>query len=154
MIAPALPAAPAPAPMRAIDWLWRIRGQLPLAPGLGPDAAFARLAPLFDTEGTTLQRHAETLSFRKVHPRAQDPMAVFDAGHLTVHNAQLAYDLNSRALLACCGAPLLFLALAGLLASARTPGEVFAGIFVALYIGGRVLEPWLVKRRFAAALDA
>jgi len=49
---------------------------------------------------------------------------------------------------------LLFLSLAGLLASARTPGEVFAGIFVALYIGGRVLEPWLVKRRFAAALDA
>jgi hypothetical protein len=33
-----------------------------------------------------------------------------------------------------------------------TPAYVFAGIFAALYIGGRVLEDWLVKRLFRKQL--
>lgn len=33
-----------------------------------------------------------------------------------------------------------------------TPGYVFAGIFAALYVAGRILEDWLVKRLFRKAL--
>lgn len=33
-----------------------------------------------------------------------------------------------------------------------TPAYVFAGIFAALYVLGRILEAWLIKRRFAKAL--
>jgi len=32
------------------------------------------------------------------------------------------------------------------------PAYVFAGIFAALYIGGRILEAWLIRRRFRAHL--
>jgi hypothetical protein len=34
-----------------------------------------------------------------------------------------------------------------------TPAYVFAGIFAALYVVGRVLEDWLVRRLFKKALD-
>lgn len=33
-----------------------------------------------------------------------------------------------------------------------TPAYVFAGIFVALYVGGRILESWLVRRLFRKRL--
>ena len=34
-----------------------------------------------------------------------------------------------------------------------TPAYVFAGIFVALYLVGRILEDWLIKRVFRKSLD-
>jgi len=33
-----------------------------------------------------------------------------------------------------------------------TPGYVFAGIFATLYVGGRILEDWLIKRTFRKSL--
>ncbi|HCS18922.1 MAG TPA: hypothetical protein DIW45_15430 [Erythrobacter sp.] len=34
-----------------------------------------------------------------------------------------------------------------------TPAYVFAGLFFALYLVGRVLEPWLVRRTFRQTLN-
>jgi hypothetical protein len=33
-----------------------------------------------------------------------------------------------------------------------TPAYVFAGIFATLYVGGRILEDWLIKRLFRKRL--
>ncbi len=100
--------------MRLIDWIWNIRGSVPLAPGQSNDEAFSRLAALFDQPGTTYERSGDALSFTKKDQAAQDRMSIFDVGVLQVEQAAegpvLRYRLFSRALLFCFLAPLLFLA--------------------------------------------
>lgn len=192
--------------LRFIDWIWHIRGSLPLAPGQSSDDVFDRLDPLFRQTGTSHQRTNETLTFRKKDQAAQDKMSVFDSGSLRIATGAagpvLRYHLISRALLFCFLAPLLFLGLAQVTIVAAkfdkppaeapkkhapmrlnpidkalgapapdeskkdkgegagkrskklspTPAYVFAGIFAALYVVGRILEDWLVKRLFRKRL--
>lgn len=101
---------------RFIDWIWNIRGSLALVPGQSIDDAFRRLDPLFQEAGTSNERSADTLTFRKTNQAAQDKMSVFNAGILQVKEgaagAVLHYRLTSRALLFCFLAPLLFLGFA------------------------------------------
>jgi hypothetical protein len=103
---------------RIIDWIWHVRGSLPLTPGQTPDEAFDRLEPLFGEAGTSHTRRDATLTFTKKDQAAQDKMAVFDHGELRIEESPtgpiLRYRLNSRALLLCFLAPLLFLGLAQL----------------------------------------
>lgn len=102
--------------LRFIDWIWHIRGSVPLEPGQSGDDAFDRLAPLFRTTGTSHERGDDILTFRKKDQAAQDRMSVFDEGVLQIENAPggavLHYHLISRALLLCFLAPVLFLAFA------------------------------------------
>ena len=102
--------------LRVFSWIWQVRGSLPLAPGQSGDAAFERLAPLFEQPGTSHARSDNTLTFQKKNQAAQDKMSVFDSGTLRIEKADaglmLRYDLTSRALLFCFLAPLLFLSLA------------------------------------------
>jgi hypothetical protein len=200
--------------LRFIDWIWCIRGSIPLASGQSSDAAFDSLDPLFRKQGTTHERSGDTLTFRKKDQAAQDAMSIFEGGVLQVESAGgsavLRYVMTSRALLFCFLAPLLFLAFAQLNITlgkwdkqateaakkagkdpdakkkaekekkeiklnpidkalgapepdkpkkdgkdkekkedkkfSPTSGYVFAGIFAALWLIGRVLEDWLIKR--------
>jgi hypothetical protein len=50
---------------RLIDWIWTVRGSLPLAPGQSGDEAFARLDPLFREPGTTRRREGDAMAFQK-----------------------------------------------------------------------------------------
>ncbi|HEX7782899.1 MAG TPA: hypothetical protein VF509_08840 [Sphingobium sp.] len=104
--------------LRFIDWIWRVRGSLALAPGQSGDEAFDRLDPLFRQSGTSHERTGDTLTFRKKDQAAQDKMSVFDGGVLNIEKGAsgsvLHYRLTSRALLFCFLAPLLFLGFAGL----------------------------------------
>jgi len=212
---------------RAIDWIWHIRGSVPLPPGQSSHEAFDRLDPLFRVRDTYHDRRGDELTFSKSNQAPQDKMATFDGGTLRIERdgtgAVLRFDLHSRILLFCFLAPLLFLAFAGLniaigvldpptaaeRAEAKkkqeermkriaeqplhpidqflgapapekpkseeekarekaekkgksedvdedegeegpstTPAYVFAGIFAALYLGGRILEKWLITKRF------
>lgn len=199
--------------LRYIDWIWHVRGAVPLAPGQSADDAFDRLDPLFRQTGTSHERAGDTLTFRKRNQAAQDRMSVFDDGVLRVEPAStglvLRYDLVSRALLFCFLAPLLFLGFARLAvmiekpepapveAAAKdakakadkiipmnpidkmlgapepekpgkkgdekpgrrgkkpspTPGYVFAGIFAALYLVGRILESRLIASLLRKSLS-
>lgn len=104
--------------LRFIDWIWHVRGSLPLAPDQSGDDAFNRLAPLFQQTGTSRELTSDTLIFRKKDQAAQDKMSVFDSGVLKIEQAVagsvLRYHLISRALLFCFLAPLLFLGFAQL----------------------------------------
>jgi hypothetical protein len=191
---------------RRYDWIWHIRGTVPLAP--------------------SHRRLGDTLTFHKENQAPQDKMSIFDEGVLRIQNdvsgPVLSYNLVSRALLYCFLAPLFFLAFAGLtiglgIIDKPTPAEialekkkdeererkiaarpqnpldkflgapppekpkteaekkkeeaekkakgeeepsehsptaayVFAGIFAALYLAGRTLEAWLIKRLFRRRL--
>ena len=103
---------------RFIDWIWHVRGSLPLAPEQSSDEAFDRLDPLFRQAGTSHERTDDMLTFRKKDQAAQDKMAVFDGGVLRIEKGEagpvLRYHLTSRILLFCFLAPLLFLGFAGL----------------------------------------
>lgn len=104
--------------LRLIDWIWHIRGSLPLDREQTASQALAKLAPLFEKLGTTFESSGDTLTFQKANQLAQDKMAVFDGGVLRIEQASsglvLRYTLGSRALLFCFLAPLLFLAIAQL----------------------------------------
>ena len=203
-------------PLRFINWIWHIRGSVPLPAGQSGDEAFARLDPLFAQPGTTCDRMGDRLTFTKKNQLAQDKMSVFDSGVLHIeHAAQgsvLRYNLVSRALLFCFLAPLLFLGIAQMTVAlgqlekpkaeekakddkkdkkaeiqlnpvdkflgapapekpedkktkdkkkgegdedkgfSPTPAYVFAGIFAALYVLGRILEAWLIRRLFTKTL--
>lgn len=199
---------------RFIEWIWHVRGSVPLAPRQSADEAFDRLEPLFRQAGTNHERADDMLIFTKKDQAAQDKMSVFDAGVLHVEQGAagsvLRYCLTSRALLFCFLAPLLFLGLAQLTIVASryqkppaesaekakkdkdvelpmnpvdkalgapapekpkkdkkgekgeddkdklspTPAYVFAGIFAALYVVGRILEARLVKGLFRKQLLA
>ncbi len=103
---------------RFLDWIWHVKGSLPLPPDQSGDDAFERLDPLFRQPGTSHERTRDALTFRKKDQAAQDKMSVFDGGVLQIeHGATgpvLRYRLSSRALLFCFLAPLLFLAFAQL----------------------------------------
>jgi hypothetical protein len=100
--------------LRLIDWIWTVRGELPLPAGQGADEAFARLEPFFREPGTSFDQGAGTLTFTKKDPLAQDRMSIYDAGELRVEqqadHAILRYWMTSRSLLFCFLAPLLFIA--------------------------------------------
>jgi hypothetical protein len=138
---------------RAIDWIWRVRGGVGLYPGQSADEVFARIAPLFDTTGTTTRREGDTLTFRKRDPASQDPLSIYGHGVLRVTEGRaLTYDMSSRALGFCFVLPALFGAISWLIDGAQISGKVFAGFFVVLYIGGRILEPRLLAGRLARRL--
>lgn len=190
--------------LRFIDWIWRVRGSLSLAPGQSGDDAFDKLTPLFRQTGTSHERTNDTLTFRKADQAAQDKMSVFDGGVLQIEKSAggsvLRYQLSSRMLIFCFLAPLLFLGFAQLTIAMNklekpsteaskkstkkdavipmnpidkalgapapekpkkneskdekdnnpspTPAYVFAAIFAALYVAGRILEDRLVKALF------
>lgn len=200
-----------------IDWIWHVRGSVPLAAGQSSHEAFDRLDPLFRQTGTSHERTNDVLVFSKKDQAAQDKMSVFNSGILRIEKDEigpvLRYDLISRALLFCFLAPLLFLGFAQLTifigkmekasteAASKTkgaakkpekkkverpqnpvdkflgapapekpkkdgdkskdendkysptPAYVFAGIFAALYVIGRILEDWLIKRQFKSLLE-
>jgi hypothetical protein len=206
--------------MRWINWIWHIRGEVPLPSDQTSEEAFARLDPLFAHTGTTHARMGDMVRVMKRDQLAQDPLSVVDSGTLCIEPAEqggvLRYDLVSRALLYCFLAPLLFLAVGQLtvfLGSLEkpkseekakkdeakkdkkgeiqlnpvdkflgapapekpkddkkdakdkkkdgerekdgfspTPAYVFAGIFAALWVLGRLLEPWLIRRLFQRTL--
>lgn len=104
--------------LRYIDWIWQVRGSVPLPAGQSNDEAFARLDPLFDQPGTSHERAGNRLTFHKKDPAAQDKMAVFDSGELAIETdgaaPVLRYWLNSRILLFCFVLPLFFLGVAQL----------------------------------------
>jgi hypothetical protein len=108
-----------------LDWIWRVRGEIPLADVPSPRTAIDRLEPLFHTSGTRWDRSDDMLRFTKTDPAAQDRLAVFNAGTLRIAEAAgagpvLRYDLTSHALLACFLAPLLFLGFGQLGIAAET----------------------------------
>lgn len=192
--------------VRFLDWIWHIKGSVPLTVGQSSEEAFGRLDPLFQEVNTTRDRTGDTLTFRKWDQAAQDKMSVFDRGELWIERGAaglvLRYHMTSRALLLCFLAPLLFLAFAGLTitlgnlekpaaeATAKkaekkdvllpqnpidkalgspapekpkkdagekkkhspTPAYVFAALFAALYVVGRVLEDRLVRGLFRKKL--
>lgn len=195
-----------------IDHIWRVRGEVPIDPPLSPAEAFARLDPLFQTQGTSHSVEADILTYTKRNPNAQDKLATFTRGMLRIEQrgagAVLRFDLSSTSLLLCFLAPLLFLGLAQAAIAinaweataieaedkAKKDGEkpkpvkklnpvdeflgapapedpnkkkdkekdkgrhspdeayVLAGLFFVFYLAGRVLEPWLIRRRFRKAL--
>lgn len=104
--------------LRFIDWIWHVRGRLPLAPGQAGDEALDRLVPLFCQTGTSHERTGDRLTFRKKNQAAQDKMSIFDGGSLHIGqdagSLVMHYNLASRALLFCFLAPFLFLGFAQL----------------------------------------
>ncbi len=199
-----------------VEKIWRIEDSLVVEVPLTPDEAFARLDPLFQTDGTRYAIEGDTLGYLKTNPRAQDKLATFTSGTLRVELAQgatrLTYQAASTALLLCFLAPFLFLFFAQVMEAANqwerakaeasetakkdkpdeakdkplpklhpidvmlgapapkdpkadkdkqkepkekfkaTPAYVLAGLFFVLFLVGRVLEPWLLKRTFRQAL--
>jgi hypothetical protein len=101
-----------------IDWIWHVRGSLPLAPGQSSKDAFDRLDPLFQQRGTSRQVTNGILTFSKKDQAAQDKMSIFDGGTLQIDRGAtgsvLRYHLISRALLLCFLAPFVFLGIAQL----------------------------------------
>lgn len=101
---------------RFLDWIWHIKGSVPIAPGQSSDEVFDRLSPLFQEVNTTHDRTGDTLTFNKWDQAAQDKMSVFDGGTLTIEKGVgagvLRYHMTSKALLYCFLAPFLFLAIA------------------------------------------
>lgn len=97
--------------LRYIDWIWRVKGSLPLQPSQSATQAFGKLESLFEEKNTTYRIDGDTLTFTKKNQLPQDKMSIFDNGSLRVSGGVLRYDMMSRALLACFLAPLLFFAL-------------------------------------------
>lgn len=96
--------------LRFIEWIWRIKGTLPIDHFQSSDTVFGRLNGLFQEKDTTAWIEGDTLIFTKKNQMPQDKMSVFDGGNLRVADGTLRYDLMSRALLACFLSPLLFFA--------------------------------------------
>lgn len=199
-----------------VDHIWRARGEMALDAPMSAEEAFARLDPLFQTDGTTYAVEGDTLAYTKRNPAPQDKLATFTRGHLRIEqratSTVLRFDLSSTALLLSFLAPLFFLSFSGLAITlnawekanieasekdkkdedkpkpvkklnpvdeflgAPAPddpnkkkdkdkdkdkgrhspetGYFLAGLFFAIFLVGRWLEPWLVRRRFRAALAA
>ncbi|MBO9576602.1 MAG: hypothetical protein J7494_12770 [Sphingobium sp.] len=96
--------------LRFINWIWRVRGTLPIEPTQSAGEAFGKLDDLFQEKNTTYRIEGDTLSFAKRKQHPQDKMSVFDGGTLQIAGGVLRYDMMSRALLACFVAPLFFFA--------------------------------------------
>lgn len=101
-----------------LDRIWRVESFIEIEENLSADEAFKRMEPLFQTQGTTLERQDNTLVYSKKNPNAQDKLATFTAGTLRHEQAggitRLSYDVTSTALFLCFLAPFFFLAFAGL----------------------------------------
>lgn len=200
-----------------IEKIWRVDGSLALDEPLTPQEAFARLDPLFQTEGTRYAVEGDTLGYVKTNPRAQDPLATFTSGTIRVEQSagatRLTWQAASTALLLTFLAPLLFLFFAQVMEAANayerakaeaseakkdakkdeakdkpvprlhpidvmlgapapkdpkadkakpkepkpkfktTQAYVLSGLFFVIFLVGRVLEPWLLKRTFRRALS-
>lgn len=99
-----------------IDHIWRVRGVVPVDPGLHTDEVFARLDPLLRTPGTAIAVTDSTLHYSKHNPAAQDKLATFTRGTIRIERtgagAVLRFDLFSHALLLSFLAPLLFIGFA------------------------------------------
>jgi len=93
-----------------IEWIWRIKGTVPIDPLQSSEHVFGTLDGLFREKDTAAWIEGDTLTFTKKNQLPQDKMSVFDGGTLHVADGVLRYDLISRALLACFLAPLLFFA--------------------------------------------
>jgi len=93
-----------------INWIWRIKGTLPIEPTQSAGETFAKLDDFFREKNTTYRIEGDTLTFTKKKQHPQDKMSVFDGGTLRVVGGALRYDMMSRALLACFIAPLFFFA--------------------------------------------
>jgi hypothetical protein len=149
-------ATPAARALRLIDWIWTVRGSVPLGPRQSSEEALALIDTLLREPGTMRQRDGDRLTFRKIDPLSQDKLAVFERGQFHVVNAiagsQLRYVLRSRALLFCLLASPFFLGVSLVIDSAHISGRVFAALFAVLYVAGRFLEPWLAARLFARTL--
>lgn len=201
--------------MRLIDWIWTVRGELPLPAGQSAAQAFARLEPYFREPGTSFDQAQGSLSFTKKDPLAQDKMSIYDVGELRVEERTeggiLRYWMTSKSLLFCFLAPLLFVAFGQIIVGvgmlvgpdtehaekkkkaekekvrelhwidqmlgapapekpkedkkdkkkeeggknrySPTSAYVFAGLFALLYVIGRILEDWLIRRRFLRSLS-
>ncbi|WP_017665837.1 hypothetical protein [Porphyrobacter sp. AAP82] len=201
-----------------IDNIWRVRGEVPIDPGMPAAEAFARIDPLLRIPGTDVSEEGGVLTYTKRNPQAQDKLATFTRGRMWIEQAGagavLRFDLFSHALLLCFLAPLLFLGFSQLAITIKAweaadteagakaekkdekkppaaktlnpvdeflgapapedpskkkkdkkkdakdkegrhspdEGYVLAGIFAAVYLFGRRLEPFLVRRRLRAAL--
>lgn len=98
--------------LRFLDWIWHVKGSLPLAPEVSTDQAFEKLDALLQVPGTTYTRDQDRLVFQKKNQPAQDKMSIFDSGVLQVKEAsqgkRLYYNLVSKTLLFCFLAPALF----------------------------------------------
>lgn len=197
--------------LRFVEWIWHIKGSLPLASGQSAEDAFHSLDPLFRERGTTSERSGNTLTFTKKDQAAQDKMSIFDGGILRIEDGAtgpvLRYYLASRTLLFCFLAPLLFIGFGQLTVAvgnlekpateeaakkpekekaqqpqnpidkflgapapekpkkdpadkakkddkkhSPTTAYVFAAIFAALYLIGRLLEDRLIRSVFRKAL--
>lgn len=101
-----------------VDRIWRVRGAVAMDATLSAEETFTRLAPLLDTQGTTIAAEGEGLTYTKSNPAAQDKLATFTRGRLWIERsaagAVLRFDVFSHALLLCFLAPLLFLGFAQL----------------------------------------
>jgi hypothetical protein len=113
--------------LRFLDWIWRIKGTLPIDPPQSAAEAFGKLDSLLQEKNTTYRIQGDTLTFTKKAQLPQDKMSVFDAGTWRIADGVLRYDMTSRALLACFLAPLLFFAVGHIgvaLDQWRNPPEV------------------------------
>jgi len=139
-----------------IDRIWRVRDSLTIDPPQLPAETFGKLDELFTVHGTSHLVDGDTLSFTKKDPLAQDRMAIYDKGTLQLvqreQTSELTWDMSSPTLMFCFALPFFFLAIAGILEESRKSAFVFAGIFTTLYIVGRILEPWLIKKAFRKAI--
>ncbi|WP_137681562.1 hypothetical protein [Aurantiacibacter suaedae] len=204
-----------------IDWAWRSRGEIAIEPPLTTEETFARLRPLVDKETTECDYGDNTLTYIKGNPAAQDRLATFSQGTLTVEQqgglTKLLYDVKSNALALVLLAPLFFVGFAQIAVAINqwedrkaevakaegaseeeadeeeepaphhwidealgapapetleqkkqrmeeegeqkkeklptTPSYVLAGLFLALYVLGRFLEPYLFRRTLKRALN-
>ncbi|MEE4199675.1 hypothetical protein [Erythrobacter sp.] len=102
--------------LRLFERIWRVRSSLPLEEDLSTSQVFERLDPLFQTPGTEVDIAGDTLTYSKANPAAQDKLATFTSGTLTVTEREgapaLAYDVRSTALWVCFLAPLFFAGMA------------------------------------------
>lgn len=143
--------------LRLVDFIWHVRGGIPLPRAASSEVIFDRLDPLFHERGTTVERAADTMVFRKDNPDAQDKLASFEVGYLRVlpgaDGPVLRYDLTSHPLLWCFLAPLPFIAMALGIKDVRIASYSFAGIFAFLYLCGRVIEQRGAHRLLRNTLD-
>lgn len=139
-----------------IDRIWRVRDSLTIEPPQLAAETFGKLDDLFKVDGTSHLVDGDTLTFTKKDPLAQDRMAIYDKGTLRLvqreTTSELHWDMSSPTLIFCFALPFFFLAIAGVLEESRKSALVFAGIFTTLYIVGRILEPWLIKKAFRKAI--
>ncbi len=99
-----------------IDWAWRSRGAIEIDPPLTTEETFERLKPLVDEKTTECDFGDNTLTYVKGNPAAQDRLATFSQGTLTVEQqgglTKLLYDVKSNALALVLLAPLFFVGFA------------------------------------------